>query len=225
MSAALGDFICGIQQSVAQGFRSLPAILGGALLFLALAQANYNLLFFFVGLWILTPLVTLILNGILELVFSWGKIDQAWWAPEGGQCAVFSTSLNGAGMPMNAVPSFWLSIMTFFYGYLFMNAHGLYTQESVEGAKEVQIKARQFKAATSMAILLVLLIGTVWLRFATSSCETSLGVLLSTATGISLAYGWYSFMKRCGLGRLEDVFGVMNRIVPVREDVTACVPA
>jgi hypothetical protein len=50
-------------------------------------------------------------------------------------------------------------------------------------------------------------------------------VLLSTATGISLAYGWYSFMKRCGLGRLEDVFGVMNRIVPVREDVTACVPA
>jgi nicotinamide riboside transporter PnuC len=128
------------------------------------------------------------------------------------------------GMPMNAVPSFWLSIMTFFYGYLFMNAYGLYTQDPAEGGKQVQVKARQFKAATSMAILLVLLIGTVWLRFATSNCETSLGVLLSTSTGVGLAYGWYSFMTRCGLGRLEDVFGVMSRIVPVRQDVTACVP-
>jgi hypothetical protein len=225
MSAALGDFICGIQQSVAQGFRSLPAILGGSLLILALAQANYNLLFFFVGLWILTPLWTLLLNGLLELGFSRVGGDISWWAPETSgtaQCSIFSTSLNGQGQPMSAVPSFWLSMMFFFYTYLFCNAYELYKMPASDGAKEVQVKARQFKAATSMAILFIVGIATIWLRFGTSSCETLLGVIIS-ASSIGIAVAWYNFMKSCGLGRLDDVFGVSNRIVPVRQDPIACV--
>jgi 4-hydroxybenzoate polyprenyltransferase len=226
MSVAIGDFICGIQQTVAEGFRSLPAILGAMLLILSATEANYNVLFFFFGFWIFTPLITLLLNGLLELFFSWAKFDQVFWAPEfsgSATCSIFTTKLGEISNPISTVPSFWLSMMIFFFTYLFMNALQLYERDPAQGSNDVQVKARKFKAATSMAILILVTIMIIWLRYSLTACETALGVGVSAICGIGAGYTWFTFMSRCGLGRLEDVFGVAASIVPVRMDPIACV--
>jgi hypothetical protein len=226
MSAALGDLICGIKESVSHGFGSLPAILGGALFILSLAQANFNLLFFFFGMWIVTPLWTFLLNGILEMLFSFGGIPTEFYAPATSgapQCSIFSGASNGLPGPVNTVPSFWLSMMIFFYTYLLMNAIELYNMPPTPGAKEVQLRARKFKAATSISILLILGVGTIWLRYVTSNCESAFGVLISLST-VAIGYAWFKFMKNCGIGRLEDVFGITSRMIPVKEDTITCIP-
>ena len=57
--SVISPFVCSTRNLLAQGFRSLPVILGSAVLVLGLAQGNFNLLFFFVGMCILAPTVTL----------------------------------------------------------------------------------------------------------------------------------------------------------------------
>jgi hypothetical protein len=40
---------------------------------------------------------------------------------------------------------------------------------------------------------------------------------------------WYKFMRRCGLGRLDDIFGINNRILPMQsyetKEPTVCLPS
>ena len=65
-------------------------------------------------------------------------------------------------------------------------------------------------------------------RYAKTSCETGTGLFTSWLIGGLLAWGWYDFMRKCGLGRLDDIFGISNRILPMQsyEDNTpvTCVP-
>jgi hypothetical protein len=235
MSNWIGDIICGARNFLDQGFRSLPTILGGATLLLGLTQGNLNFLFFFVGLFIVAPLGALITNGLTEFLFSnfFTFIPQELWLVRGGssdQCSMFTVfPSNLPATAMNAVPSYWMTIVAFFFFYLFANAVNLYTKQSTSKAPKDAVDARRAQAMIGMIMLGIT--GTVFtiLRYAKTGCETGLGVLVSILLGGSLGYGWYEFMRSCGLGRLDDLFGISNRILPLQsqEDNTpvTCVPA
>ena len=78
-------------------------------------------------------------------------------------------------------------------------------------------------------MLIVVAVGvlTTITRYA-STCESMLGILVSWIVGGGLGYMWYEFMRSCGLGRLDDLFGISNRILPLQSyeeaDPTVCVP-
>ena len=236
MASVLGDIICSSRNFISQGFRSLPVILAGTTLLLGATQGNFNFLFFFVGLFVLAPTAALIVNGLTELAFVNVPIlklipDILWLVPggAGAQCALFSMPLSGdVSIAMNSVPTYWMTIMAFFYSYLFQNALSLYEQQASSKAPANAISARKAQAGMCMAIIVALAIITTILRYATA-CETALGIIVAWGLGIGIGVGWYSFMKACGLGRLDDLFGINNRILPLQSyedsDPTVCVPA
>lgn len=230
----IGPFICAARNFLDQGFRSLPTILGGATLLLGLTQGNLNFLFFFVGLFLIAPLGALITNGLLEFLFSnfLTFIPQELWLVKSSgadQCAIFTAFPSNLPVSaMNVVPSYWMTIMAFFFFYLFANAVNLYTKQSSSKAPKEAIDARKAQAMIGMILLAITGVVFTIIRYAKTSCETGLGVLVSILIGGSLGYGWYEFMRSCGLGRLDDLFGISNRILPLQsyEDNTpvTCVP-
>lgn len=238
MASVVGDFILTTRHILAQGFRSLPVILGGAIAVLGLTQGNFNLLFFFVGLCILTPTATLIVNAIWETAFSptsvlpsWLKIPEVLWlvpAANAEQCALVATGAM-AGIPgaANTVPSYWLTMMAFFFSYLIINAYDLYKKQEVSNAIPHAVQARTNQALMSMIIVGGLATTFTVIRFGTS-CEAPLSVIISGLLGTGLAYGWFTFMRNCGLGRLDDLFGISNRILPLQSmeerPPTVCMP-
>lgn len=229
----MGDLICASRNFLSQGFRSLPVLLGGSIFFLGTAQGNFNLMFFFVGMFILTPLVAILLNGLWELIFintpAWLTVPPDMWLLSSANveaCNIFSVGASASSTTLNVVPSFWMSMVAFFFSYLFANAKSLYEKQETSKAPKIAVAARKSQAMISMIIIIGLAILTTILRYGTS-CETGLGILISWILGYALGYGWYDFMRSCGVGRLDDLFGINNRILPQQSyedlDPTVCV--
>ena len=217
-----------------QGFRSLPVILATTVLILGMTQGNVNFFFFFVGMFLVAPTATLIMNRIWELLVTFvpgfKHINPAMYIVKDGsaaQCAIFSTDPS-AIQNMIGVPSYWMVMIAFFFTYLFVNGKKLYDMKASDKAPKHAVEARKSQAAMSMAIIVAVAVIVTIFRYGTS-CETALGVLASWGLGGGLAYGWYSFMRACGLGRLDDIFGIANRILTLQsyedKDPTVCVPA
>lgn len=191
-------------------------------------------MFFFAGMFILAPTAATLVNGVWEMVFSntpwWLTIPPALWQTTAGNaeaCNLFTVGFSNQTLVMNTVPSFWMSMMAFFFSYLFSNALKLYNIQENSKAPKNQVTARKSQAVTSMFVIVALGILTTIVRSATT-CETFLGILVSWILGGYLGYVWYDFMRGCGLGRLDDLFGISNRILPLQSyeeaDPTVCVP-
>jgi hypothetical protein len=235
MTSIISPFVCGTRNLLSQGFRSLPVLIGGSVLILGMAQGNINLLFFFVGLCILSPTSALLINMLWELVFSntpsFLTVPFSLWKLDGATaeaCGIYSIGGSVPPTTLNAVPSYWMTMIAFFYVYLYSNAHSLYDMKEVKNAPKIGVEARKSQTMASMVIVIVGGILTTLLRFATG-CETALGILLSWFLGSFLAHYWYKFMRRCGLGRLDDIFGINNRILPMQsyetKEPTVCLPS
>jgi hypothetical protein len=219
MAEFIGETIVGIRELLTQGFRSLPVILGNAILVLGLAQGNFNLLFFFVGMFILTPVAVILANALFELLFANILPDsfQSFWlvANAGApQCAIFTVG-ETANFALNGVPSLWMTMMAFFFSYLMVNAYELYNKATNSKAPKAATDARKSQAIMSMVVVGVTALLFTILRYG-SSCETAIGVLVSGLLGYGLAKGWFDFMRNCGMGRLDDIFGISNRILPLQ---------
>ena len=234
MPSVVNDMICGARNMLKQGFRSLPVILATTVLILGMTQGNVNFFFFFVGMFLVAPTATLIMNRIWDLLVTYvpgfKSINPAMYIVKDGsaaQCAVFSTDPSVI-QNMIGVPSYWMAMIAFFFTYLFVNGLNLYNMKASEKAPKHAVEARKSQAAMSMAIIVAVAVIVTIFRYGTS-CETALGVLASWGLGGGLAYGWYTFMRACGLGRLDDIFGIANRILPLQsyedKDPTVCVPA
>jgi hypothetical protein len=235
MASVISQFVCGARNTISQGFRGLPVILGSTILVLGMIQGNINLLFFFVGLCILAPTSALIINILWELVFNntpwWLSIPEVLWkldAATSETCSIYPTMENVSAKAFNVVPSYWITMMAFFFTYLFSNALMLYNAQQHSKAPKSAVEARKSQAVSSMILVCLMGVVSLIVRYATG-CETGLGLLLSCLLGSSLAYGWYTFMRNCGLGRLDDLFGISNRILPMQSyetsDPTVCLPS
>jgi hypothetical protein len=234
MSSVIGDFVCGTRQLLSQGFRSLPAILGGASLTLGMTQGNFNFIFFFVGMFLFTPIAAGLVNMLWELIFSnvhgwFAPPPELWKLPNGDAQACSIFTIGGTEQPttINVVPSYWMTMMAFFFVYLFENAYRLYIKQQAEKAPSQAVMARKAQALISMIVIGMIGVVCVMLRYATA-CETGFGVFLSILLGGYMAHGWYKFMRVCGLGKLEDLFGISSRILPLQSyeelEPTVCIP-
>jgi LytS/YehU family sensor histidine kinase len=231
----MSPFICGTRNLISQGFRSLPVLLGGAILFLGMTQANINLLFFFVGLCILAPTSAMLLNILWEYVFSntpsFLTVPHVLWKlPDAtaDNCAIYTIGNTPLPIALNVVPSYWLVMMLFFFTYLFKNAYTLYELQENSKAPARFVSARKSQSMTAMVVLVIVGVIVTIMRYATG-CETGLGVLASAILAYYMAHYWYVFMRQCGLGRLDDLFGIANRILPEQSyeapDPMVCAPS
>jgi hypothetical protein len=218
--SSLSPFICSVRNLSSQSFRSLPVILGSSVLILGLAQGNFNLMFFFIGMCILAPTATLLLKVVWELVFSntpnWLTVPFSLWRLQGFEaaaCTIFPVMTGDPAGIQCVVPSYWMTMIAFAITYMYANAKMLYDKQADSKAPQYAIDARKSQAIMSMMILTAFALFFTIARYA-SGCETGLGMIISWLLGGWLGFGWYKFMRACGLGRLDDLFGISNRILP-----------
>jgi hypothetical protein len=221
MSSSVGSFVCGLRNFLDQGFRSLPTILANCILLLGLIQANLTYLFFFIGLFIAAPLASFGLNMGLSMLYN--KFLTNYISPDlfylatGGaeQCQMFPVfPIPALGGSSFVVPSYWVTIISFFFFYLFYNAYNVYNYESEKGASQEGIKRRKFRTGSSMFVLPLIYIIIMILRYSVSNCETPLGMIIGAGLGSFISYWWYIWMKSCGLGNYDDIFGIQTQILP-----------
>jgi hypothetical protein len=233
MNSIISQLIFSTRNIATQGFRSLPVILSSTILVLGMTQGNINLLFLFVGFAILSPLACFIINVLWELLFSntpsWATIPTDLWKMENAtaeQCSLFFSKIE-IPQTMNVVPSYWLTMMAFFFTYLLLNAHNLYNKQSESKASKAAVDSRKNQTIMCMGMIVIFSIFFTIYRYSTT-CEKGLGVIISWLLGAGIAHGWYTFMKNCGLGRLDDVFGISNRLLPMQSyeepSPSMCVP-
>lgn len=140
------------------GLRSLPFSLGGTMLLLGLFTSNYAILFFLIGLLIIAPLGSWVMNRLVPMM--WYCLRYLWylilWVFKGGDPSVetskpldpfnieafkvkvddvckliipFGDSKNSSTEKETVISSEWMAMSSFFIGYITCNALQLYTSD------------------------------------------------------------------------------------------------
>lgn len=229
MSSMIGNMIFGIREFVFQTFRGLPVILLGSMLAFSVFQSNFNLMLVWVGSFLLVPVVVFLLNQLVATTLSNplnASTNTFWKILQNDTCRMFGPA-NGTS-PMLVFPSYWTSIISFVFFYLFMNAYDIYSMPDQPKSPQESNDRRKTQTMMSMILLIVSAVIIFVFRYALTGCETLPGMIMGVLTGSLLGYGWNSFLSACGVGRMDDVFGIKNRILPMQvhsEDApNMCVP-
>ena len=117
------------------------------------------------------------------------------------------------GMRENSprVPSYYMSHIAFFFGFLFTNAYVVYNLP-VDNTISSNINNRKFRALMTMIILGILYFIIATLRFTLTGCESLLGIVFTSVLFGLLGNGWYKFAEMCG-ARNADILGIASSFV------------
>ena len=113
-------------------------------------------------------------------------------------------------------PTYWMAQISFFFGYIFMNAIDMLTKPTdlsivkSEKSKEIlaaKIQARTDKAGVLIGTSLGLYAFIFILRYMSSSTETLSGMILATIVLGGAGMLWYYIASLCGANN-SDIFGI-----------------
>ena len=125
-------------------------------------------------------------------------------------CAVIPGSKSDT---ISRVPSTYLAHVSFFFAFLFTNAYTIYVLAKEDGSPNEHYENRRNRTAMIMAILVLLYIVIVAVRFNVTGCESHFGVAFTTVLFGGLGVGAYKFAEICG-ARSSDVLGISTSFVP-----------
>ncbi len=212
------------RETMIRVFRGFPIAMLITITLLGSFQGNINLLIFAVGLGILAPLTALIFNVGIDLVaFLLTKLlgddgfREAIRSALSGRhevCGLFDTA-NFSSAPTTPFnfSSYWAWMSSFFIVYLILNAHDLYTRETPKSADPIAVKARKTRALMSIVFLSVALFLLLLIRSSVMVCEPWYMIAIYAGLGGGVATGWYKFVRNCGLGHFDDIFGISGRLL------------
>jgi hypothetical protein len=229
-----------IQYFLLTGIKTLPITIAGTLLLIGMLTANYAMLFFLMGLFVIAPFVAFIVNtfgGLIESFLKGGDYDISTLKYGAENRNVCNVVTKWDGVDIGIVnkydfASYWLMMTFFILGYLFTNAFEMYSIEPQypDGAKrgpiDAKVIARQTQTAVAMTALVVLAILVIVIRLS-SSCDGPVSLILGVVGGSALGYGWYVALASVGNQRLSDLFGIANRLmIPMAlvDKPYACLP-
>jgi hypothetical protein len=196
--------------------RTLPITLAGTMVILGLFTANYAMMFFLAGFMIATPILSAILNlGADALVL---KFDLNMFKTKSSDiCKVvipYSTTSNPSKAENeNVLCTTSFAMICFFLGYMLTNAVELYKRPTDPGADPIKVSNRTSHAVLSIASIVVFALIVIGFRNY-AGCEPTVGFLLGAPLFGALGYGWYRMLSKPSDGRLADLFGISNRILP-----------
>lgn len=221
------------------GILTLPLTLAGTMSIIGLFTANYAILFFLIGFLILVPLSSTILNFALGTLFV-GKAFNPFKVKTSDICRLvipYSTIQSPTrSIDDTVISSSWISMISFFFGYIFTNAIQLYNREVPDttitvdssSAPDISNKVVMRKSQAVVSMISIIVIGIIVFGFRYyTGCESMLGMILTTFIFVFFGYGWYKALSGVGQDRLSDLFGIANRLLPpsaISNAPIACVP-
>ena len=93
------------------------------------------------------------------------------------------------------------------------NAFDIYNRPVPNSADPISVNARKTRSGVSIFILVLMLVFVLAGRYIVTNCETPIGILFGTALGVYTGYLWHSFLRACGMGQFDDIFGISNRLL------------
>jgi len=195
----------------------LPLIAMVAPIFLGISEGNINLLMFGLGNAILAPTAAGLTGWLLRWPLNWLNPTGSVWKMPASDVSPLLSETPMPSRPLElvpVVPTYWMTITVFFFTYLLFNGASLYNEEPVEGADAERVNNRKSQALMAMILISVLGLVIIGAKISLQDGENVLGILIAGLIGTLTSYGWFSFLKRCDIGRLEDVFGIQARILP-----------
>jgi hypothetical protein len=224
----LNDVVSDIRIFLYGGMTTLPLTIAGTMLLLGLFTANYAMMFFLLGYLLLSPLATIILNLLLPPNTLFPDVPSRCQLTYHNQKAADSAS----GGPLTTT---WMSMVSFFLGYMINNASQLLSRESPDESLLVtsdgatiskKILNRKSQALMSLISIVVFSIVVIYFRYSTG-CDSLLGIILTLVLSGTTGFVWYSILSLIGQARLSDLFGIANRLLPpsaVQNQPIACMP-
>jgi hypothetical protein len=211
---SLFNIFSDVRHQLVSGFRSFPTAFAGALLFVGLFTGNYAMLFFLVGLLVVTPFLNFGIN--LFIPASWGSPSQS------SVCNLVSGQIGeGATAPLQFITD-WTAMAAFIFGYLFTNAYALYglpveypanATADDQAAYDEKAGLRKSRAVISMLMILAIALVFFAIRLYVSKCEGYIGMAVGLLIFAHLGVGWFYALNNTAQGRLSDLFGVANRLL------------
>jgi hypothetical protein len=200
------------------------------MLLLGLFTANYAMMFFLLGYLLLSPLSAVILNILLPPNTPFPDVPSRCQLAYHNQKA--SSSVTTSKEPMTTT---WMSMVSFFLGYMVNNASQLISRESPDESLLVtsdgaiinkKILNRKSQALMSLISIIVFTIVVIYFRYSTG-CDSFLGIILTLALSGTTGFAWYYTLSLIGQDRLSDLFGIANRLLPpsaIQNQPIACIP-
>lgn len=228
------------------GVATLPVTIAGTMLILGLCTANYAMLFFLIGYLMGVPLISYGLNFLLQNLlninlFKNGIIYNAFKVKRTGQCGIV---VDYSADPKNddvVVSSIWMSMVTFFIGYLLTNAYQLYSRDTEDTTIRInqnpatdrnptpdlskKVTNRKTQAIIAIISIIVFAIAVIGTRIY-GGCDRIAGSVIGGIIFGGLGLGWYILLSLTGHDRLSDLFGIANRLLPpsaIENKPIACV--
>ena len=213
----MSGIILGLREYIFLSLKELPLIAMVAPIFLGISEGNINLLMFGLGNAILAPTAAGLTGWLLRWPLNWLNPSGSVWKMPASDVSPLLSETPMPSRPLElvpVVPTYWMTITVFFFTYLLFNGASLYNEEPVEGADAERVNNRKSQALMAMILISVLGLVIIGAKISLQDGENVLGILIAVLIGTLTSYGWFSFLKRCDIGRLEDVFGIQARILP-----------
>jgi len=235
MEDSLKNIISDIRIFLNGGMNSLPMALGGTMLLIGLFTAHYAMLFFLIGFLMIVPLTSWGINIFADWIltsFSSAETLKEYKFKRSEICRVvipFET-LNKNTQTTNkeevVICSEWLSMVSFFIGYIIHNSWTIYDRQSSEDADKTKVATRKTQTLVSLISIVVFALTVMYYRYYTG-CEQWLIPVTVLIFG-SIGWGWYQWLSGVGQpDQLSDLFGIANRILPsaaMNNGPMACIP-
>lgn len=231
---SLKDIISDIRVFLYGGMRTLPLTLAGTLLILGLMTANYAILFFLVGFLLLVPAVSIVIDLLAKFI----GLDKYFRTTQTDTCRLvipfITSSTNSISSDTSTTfSSLWVSLMSFFFGYILSNGFALYSRPAMNNEISLQqqqepsgVTKRTSQALISIITTVLFFLLVIGYRLYTG-CETKMGTVISILIFGLLGRGWYNALSSVGQDRLSDLFGIANRLLPqsaIANGPIACIP-
>jgi hypothetical protein len=228
------------------GVATLPVTIAGTMLILGLCTANYAMLFFLIGYLMGVPLISYGLNFGLQNLLNINYFKGFWLynqfkVKRTGQCGIV---VDYSADPKNddvVISSIWMSMVTFFIGYLLTNAYQLYNRDTEDTTIRInqnpatdrnptpdlskKVTNRKTQAIIAIISIIVFAIAVIGTRIY-GGCDRIAGSVIGGIIFGSLGLGWYILLSLTGHDRLSDLFGIANRLLPpsaIENKPIACV--
>jgi hypothetical protein len=221
--------ISGIKEYTYRGIQELPMVLSLTSFVFAITTGSIAHSTLLVGLGVIMPAYTFLMQSmmgyILGYFFSAGRAD--WTCSSSDVCNIIPSYKKLAQLSFytdntangSVVPSYWITGMGFFFGFIFSNAADTLQTPMFPGSDPIGHEKRNTQSLFLIAASAIFFVILMFIRFYfMKGCEGRgpSGIAISVFFGLTamgIGWGFYVLSKVCG-ARSSDLFGVLSQILP-----------
>ena len=162
-------------------------------------------------LWIWPTATGVVIAGIA--IYNWRRVidTQSNGAISSDICSI----IPGTNTSVTRMPSSYFANVSFFFGYLFLNALSNYNMVSDSDVDISLVNNRKYRSLATMMVLIVVFLSILILRYNTSNCDSIVGLLVTVSIFSALGLAWYKLAEFCG-AKASDLMGISQNIVSTK---------